>query len=99
MLNQSFRKTAPYRLHLLFVALVRATAVPVAPVGRGVGLVHFIQACLLAELTHGTDAAVKCTAYRVGLRLSREHRDTAALVINSANAKDLILRFEQLYME
>lgn len=99
MPSQSFRKAAPYRLHLLFVALVRATAVPVAPVARGVGLVHFIQACLLAQHIHGTASAVKCTAYRVGLKLSREHQATAALVINSADAQDLILKFEQLYME
>lgn len=55
--------------------------------------------CLLVQRQGGDSNAVKRTAYRVGLGMTPEHRQTAALVINNADALDLIQRFEDIYME
>lgn len=96
-------KAAPYAAHPLAVALVRATARPAAPAWQWQGatrnLVDLVQMCLLVQRQGGDSNAVKRTAYRVGLGMTPEHRQTAALVINNADALDLIQRFEDIYME
>lgn len=80
-------------------AVALACTPPQRPTAPQATLVHFIQACLLSARIHGTASAVKETAYKVGLNLSWEHQQTAALVINSADALDLVYKFEDIYME
>lgn len=92
-------KLAPYQLNCLFLALVRATARPVACQAPSRNLLDLIQTCLLVQRNGGDSNAIRRAAYRIGLRLSPEHRQTAALVINSVDPLDLIIKFEEKYME
>jgi len=90
-------------LSLAVAALVRVTARPAAPAWQWQGptrnLLDLVQACLLVQRHGGDSNAIRRAAYRIGLKLSPEHRQTAALVINSEDPLSLIIKFEEQFME
>lgn len=92
-------KSAPYLLKVALCGAAAPQGYQAARCGYRPGLLHLVQACLLAELLHGTSQAVRATAYRVGCKMSEGHRQTAALIINSRDSAKLILDFELIYTE